>query len=275
MKEDQYINALERTGRLSQPAIREAIQSLKLYHGNKVLDVPCGTGSHALWLLEEYPDLKITGVDIAPEHVEYAKEKFTQAGKAAFCEFTTGDMNKLEFAENTFELVWCCDGIWPGPQEMGCPAEEPYNILKDMTRITKPGGRIAVLFWSSQKLLPGYPLLEAKLNATKSAIMSANPDISEELHFMSTPLWMKKAGLKNIKVKTFSADIQAPFDKQTEEGLLILFDMFWGRSEQEVSKEIWNKFTEITNPDSSNYILKNENYAGFLTYTIFVGEVME
>jgi hypothetical protein len=51
--------------------------------------------------------------------------------------------------------------------------------------------------------------------------------------------------------------------------------MFWGRSEQEVSKEIWNKFTEITNPDSSNYILKNENYAGFLTYTIFVGEVME
>lgn len=273
MTENSYIKAFESVGRISELAIRNAIKFLNLKPGCSVLDVPCGTGAHSLWMLEEYPEIKITCSDISSEHVEYATKKLKNAGMLDSCEFVTADMNKLKFAENSFDLVWCCDGLWPGTREMGCPAEEPYEILKDLIRIVKPGGEIAILFWSSQKLLPGYPYLEAKLNATRQAIIPTNPEANPELHFMRTPAWLKKTKLSNIQAKTFVADIVTSPDDQYKEGLFLLFDIFWGRSEAEVPAELWKKYKEITNPKSDEFILNQPGYAGLLTYTMYSGAV--
>ncbi|WP_321430879.1 class I SAM-dependent methyltransferase [uncultured Methanolobus sp.] len=273
MDEEMYIKALESTGRLSEPAIRNAIKSLKLPEGSRILDVPCGTGKHMQWMLEEYSKVNITGVDIAEAHLEYTKNRLLQAGKIESCEFVKGDMNKLDLADNTFDLTWCCDGLWPGPKEMGCPAEEPYEILDNMVRMTRKGGTIAILFWSSQKLLPGYSFLEASLNATSSATMPANEESKPELHFMCAPAWMRKSGLENIQVRTFAADILAPLDEQEKEGITMLFDMFWAEAEQEVSEKLWEQYKKIRNPESDEYILNNEDYTGLITYTMFTGEV--
>ena len=267
-----YLEALEWTNKLGEHAIRSAIKELGNLNGAKILDVPCGAGNHAVWLLEKNPEAHVTGVDIAEAHIAYSRNKLSEAGKAGSCTFSMRDMNRLEFSDDTFDLVWCCDGLWPGPGEIGCPAEEPYNILKDMVRITKDKGKIVVLFWSSQKILPGYPYLEASLNATKSAIMPS-PEVQPELHFMSAPAWMHASNMKNIKVKTFAADITAPLTGPVREGVAYLFNMFWGRSEQEAAPDILEKYKDITNPQSDNYILKNENYTVFLTYTMFCGEV--
>ena len=270
---DMHIKALDIIGRLSKPAIRNAMSTLGLKEGSRILDVPCGTGNHMKWMLEEYPKVNITGVDIAEYNVEYAKNKLLQTGKIESCEFLPGDMNNLDFADNSFDLTWCSDGLWPGPKEMGCPAEKPYHILDNMVRITKKGGKVAILFWSSQKLLPGYPFLEASLNTTKSAIAPATPESDPELHFMRTPAWMQKSGLKNILVKSFAADIQAPLSDLDKEGITMFFDLLWGQAEQDVPEKVWEQYKRITNPESDEYILNNESYAGLLTYTMFTGEV--
>lgn len=273
MHENTYIKALESTGSLSEPAIRSAIKTLAPFPGSKILDVPCGTGSHAQWILEMFPKVQVTGLDLAEEHVKYAQKKLAKEGHALSSKLCTGDINKLEFDDNTFDFVWCCDGLWPGPKEMGCVAEEPYQILKNMIRVTKAGGKIAILFWSEQKLLPGYPLLEARLNATQAANVLVKPGSNPELHFMCTRAWLKKVGLTNIKTKTFAADIIPPFNDLQKEGILSLFEMFWGRAESEVSKDDWTKFKSLTNPDSNEFILKGDTYTGILTYTMFCGEV--
>ena len=273
MKENLYIKTLENTGRLSEPAIRKAIKTLQFSKESKILDVPCGTGNHIKWMLEEYPEVNITGFDIAEEQIEYAKHKIAEADKTNSCKFITGDMNQLNFADNTFDLVWCCDGLWAGPKELGCPAEEPYDILDDMFTITKTGGKIAILFWSSQKLLPGYPFIESALNSTVLANSPFSPKSKPGQHFMRAPAWMRKVGLKNIQVQTFVADIYAPLDENKKEGLLTLFNMFWANAEQEVSKEIWKDYKNITNPESEEYILNNKDYTAMLTYTMFTGEV--
>jgi demethylmenaquinone methyltransferase/2-methoxy-6-polyprenyl-1,4-benzoquinol methylase len=275
MDENAYIRALESTQTLSQPAIRDAMRFLDLQGKEKILDIPCGTGSHMKWMLEEYPDVTITGQDIDQDHVDYVKNKLSAAGLIQNCEVITGDMNNLEFEDNSFDLVWCCDGLWPGPKEMGCPAEEPFRILDGMVKLTKKGGRIAILFWSSQRLLPGYPFVEASLNASESSIRPINPGTDPELHFMNTASWLQKTGLVNIHSKTFAAQIQGPLDKPKQEGLTTLFNMFWGNSEKEVPKEIWSTYKNLADSESAQSILKKQNYNGFLTYTMFIGEVPE
>uniref|UniRef100_UPI001A933904 hypothetical protein n=1 Tax=Methanolobus psychrotolerans TaxID=1874706 RepID=UPI001A933904 len=73
--------------------------------------------------------------------------------------------------------------------------------------------------------------------------------------------------------KTFAADIQAPLDEQETEGITMLFDMFWAAAEKEVTEKVWEQYKKITNPESDEYILNDEDYTGLLTYTMFTGEV--
>ncbi len=274
MNDNAYIAALEMSARLTGPAIRRAIKSLKLINGAQILDLPCGIGNHVQWMLEAYPDACITGVDISRAHIEYAESKLCQSNKTDSFRFLAGDMNHLEFPDNTFDLVWCCDGLYPGPKGTGCPAETPHEILKHMHRITKKGGMAALLFLSSKKLLPGYPYLEALLNAAESATLPFNPGTDPKLHFMCAPAWLRKAGFVNIKARTFTADIQGPLTEQNKADLTSIINMFWtSQVETEVSKETWEKFKRISDPVSPKCILNNEHYTGMITYTMYSGVV--
>ncbi len=271
METEQYIRGLDTIGRLSEPAIRNAIKALTLPDECRILDLPCGIGSHMCWFLDEYPQVRITGADLAEEHIALARERLQQADKIRSCELVLADMNKLEFENDSFDLVWCCDGLWLGPKDMGCPAEEPYDILDGLVRITRPGGRVAVAFWSSQRLLPGFSDLEATLNATKFAMRAFHPSRRPELHVMRTPAWLRRAGLTNIEVKSFVADLCAPFDETKSEGLVTVCSYFWGQAKPEVSESTWEKYSSLVNPESDSFILNDINYAGLLTYTMYVG----
>ncbi len=79
--------------------------------------------------------------------------------------------------------------------------------------------------------------------------------------------------MKNVKAKTFAADIQGPFSAGDKERIVACFDMLRGSSEQEVSREVWDEYKRITAPGSDDFILDDECYAGFVTYTMFMGEV--
>ncbi len=271
MEPEQYIRALDTIGRLSEPAKRNAIKALALPDESRILDLPCGIGSQICWFLDEYPQVSVTGADLAEEHIAFARERLQRSDKTRSCELVLADMNNLELENDSFDLIWCCDGLWPGPKDMGCPAEEPYDILDGLVRITRPGGRVAIAFWSSQKLLPGFADLEATLNATKGTMRLFHPSTNPELHFMRTPAWLRRAGLTDIEVKSFAADLCAPFDELEREGLAILFNMLWEPAEPEVSESTWEKYSSLANPESDSFILNDINYAGLLTYTMYVG----
>ncbi|MBI9108517.1 MAG: class I SAM-dependent methyltransferase [Spirochaetales bacterium] len=272
---EDYIKNLENSNRISEKAIRGAIHELGLFPGCSVLDIPCGIGNHSVWMAEGNDGIKITGADFAVEHLNYATKLAEEKGLSSQIVFEKSDINNLDYLENSFDFVWCSDGLWPGPVETGCLAEEPYEILAEMAGITKIGGTIALLFWSSQKLLPGYPLLESELNATLAANIPVTPETDPDLHYMRAPLWLKRIGLKNIKSRTFAADIRWSADDEDEKSVSGLLDMFWGRAHAEVSPESWSQYKSITDLNSENCIFNRPDYAGFLTYTMFTGEVVK
>ena len=154
---EEYICMLDISNRLTEKAMRDAIRELGLFDGCRVLDLPCGIGNHSLWMADECPAADITGMDIAEEHLAYAVKLAAEQKIYGRVSFEKGDMKKPAIADDGFDFLWCCDGLWPGSPEQGCINEEPYTVLKEFKRIVKPGGTIALVFWTAQKLLPGYP----------------------------------------------------------------------------------------------------------------------
>ena len=90
---------------------------------------------------------------------------------------------------------------------------------------------MAILFWSSQRLLPGYPLLEARLNATCAANYPYTNDTKPGLHVLRALGWLQRAGLEELKARTFVADVQAPLGNAARNALRGSFQMFWGKAE--------------------------------------------
>lgn len=259
---------------LTEPAIRSAIGALQLPSGSRGLDVGCGIGSHTLWLAEAIsPGGHVTGVDISRDHLAHAEKIARKSGLAEQVSFQYGDMNDLPFDDDSFNWAWNADTLWVGPKEMGLPAEDALPVLNELTRVIKPGGTIAILFWSSQKLLPGYPLLEARLNASYAANFPYTDNMKPELHILRTLGWLQVARLEESKVRTFVADVQAPLEDVARNALTWTFQMFWRNAEAEVTPKDWAEFQRLCQPESPDFILNLPDYYAFITYSLFYGKV--
>ncbi len=251
--------------KLTDPAIRSAIRTLKFPIGSLGLDAGCGTGEHTIWLAEAVsPNGHVTGVDISPECLSRAEGLASGTGSAKGITFQYGDMKNLPFDDGVFDWAWSADTLW---------LEDPLPILKELTRVVKPRGIIALLFWSSQKLLPGYPLLEARLNATRAANFPYNQDMMPKMHILRALGWLQEAGLEDPVVHTFVADTQAPLNDMVRKALTESFQMFWRKAESELTAQDWDDFQRLCQPDSCDFILNLPDYYAFITYSLFYASV--
>jgi ubiquinone/menaquinone biosynthesis C-methylase UbiE len=264
--EGEYAEQLLRTGRLLEGAIRQAIRALQLKKGSVGLDAGCGIGTHTIQLGEAVgPGGKVTGLDISPGLLDFARKTARQSGMLGKLDFQQGDMLDLPFEDNTFDWVWCKDSLWP---RLG---KDPVVGLKEFARVVRPGGIIALLYWSSQMLLPGYPELEAQLMLAFSKTMPHLKDVRPDRHFLRALGWMQSVGLQDIGVRSFTADAYAPLAPEIRDAIDTCFQMFFGNLEPHVSKDDWAKFQKLCNPESDDYLLKRPDYYCFLNYSMFYG----
>ena len=265
---DLYIQNLLESNPLREPLLKKIIQTLDLPIGSHGLDAGCGIGLQALLLLEAIGMTgHVTGLDILPGLLDYGTEIVTKAGLFEQITFREGDVNHLPFDDNSFDWVWSMDCI-------GYPAGDIEPTLKELMRVVKPGGDIIILGWSSQQLLPGYPLLEARLNATCSAYLPFLKDKQPESNFMRIPQAFQNAGLQEIKAQTFVGDIHAPLSDDLRRALTSLFNMLWGTPQPEVAAEDWQEYQSACIPASTHFILDVPGYYGFFTYSMFRGKVI-
>jgi demethylmenaquinone methyltransferase/2-methoxy-6-polyprenyl-1,4-benzoquinol methylase len=250
-----------------KPLFIKIINSLGLTNGSKGLDAGCGIGFYTTFLAESIGEEGIViGVDLSEDFIRYANKN-----KRPRVQFEIGNINSLGYEDNFFDWIWSADTVWPGPKDLGCPNEDPIPIIKDFYRILKPGGKLFLLFWSSQKFLPGYPLLEARLNTTSSAIAPFVNGMNPKYHILNAKYWLEKSGFKDVTAKTFLEDVNMPLDENTRKSLNIFFQMLWNQSKNELLENEWKEFKRLCNPNSNEHIFNNQHYYGFYSYTLFQG----
>lgn len=262
-----YIQRLVLTNPLVEPTIRSAIRALRLPAGSRGLDAGCGIGLQALLLADAVgPAGHITGLDLAPELLDYAREIGEKAGLSERISFWEGDVRELPFGADAFDWAWSSNCVGYAPLE-------PLPLLQELSRVVKPGGSVIILAWSSERLLPGYPLLEARLGATSSGIAPFVEGGKPESHFLRALGWFGAAGLEDPVAHTFVGQAHAPLSGELRSALMTLIEMRWPGAESELRAEDWAEYQRLCSPDSPDFILNDPSYYGFFTYTLFRGTV--
>lgn len=156
------------------------VKSLGITRGLKVLDLGCGDGTTAL--PEARLGADVLGVDIASNLVA-AGNKRAQAEGLTNCRFQEGDACDLrELKDDSFDLVVSIFGAMFAPK--------PFEVAKEMVRVTRPGGRIVMGNW-----IPNDPTLVAQILKVSAAYSPPPPE-----GFISPMTW----GIENNVIERFA-----------------------------------------------------------------------
>ncbi len=157
------------------------VKNLGITNGLKVLDLGCGDGTTALPAARLGAD--VLGVDIASNLVEAGNKRAKSLGLTN-CKFQEGDASDLhELRDDSFDLVVSIFGAMFAPK--------PFDVAKEMVRVTRPGGRIVMGNW-----IPNDPTLVAQILKISSSYSPAPPE-----GFISPMTW----GMEDNVIERFTS----------------------------------------------------------------------
>ena len=125
-------------GAVSTAGRRHVVEIINSSRG-KVLEVGVGTG---LSLPEYKPHLDITGIDLAPEMLDKARDRVKAAGLKNISGLHEMDAGDLKFPDATFDTTVGMYLITVVP--------DPEKVMRELARVTKPGGEVMLVNHFSQ-----------------------------------------------------------------------------------------------------------------------------
>ena len=156
------------------------IKKIGITKGLKVLDLGCGDGTTALPAAKLGAD--VLGVDIASNLVAAGNKRAKEQGLTN-CKFQEGDASNLhELKDQTFDLVVSIFGAMFAPK--------PFDVAKEMVRVTRPGGRIIMGNW-----IPNDPTLVAQILKISASYSPPPPE-----GFVSPMTW----GIESNVIERFA-----------------------------------------------------------------------
>ena len=157
------------------------VEAIGVRDGLRVLDLGCGDGTTAIPGARLGAD--VLGVDIASNLVEAGNARAQSLGLAN-CRFQEGDASDLsDLEDDSFDLVVSIFGAMFAPR--------PFDVAKEMVRVTRPGGRIVMGNW-----IPNDPTLVAQILRISSSYSPPPPE-----GFVSPMTW----GVEENAIERFGA----------------------------------------------------------------------
>jgi len=182
-------------------------EAADLQSGADVLDVACGNGNASLAAARRF--CQVTGIDYVPALLARAAER--AAAERLNATFREGDAEYLPFADASFDYVLSTFGVMFAPDQA--------QAAREMLRVCKPGGRIAIASWTPEGFL-------GELLRAVSRYVPPPPGAASPLRWGTTggiaELFPQRAKLVQAERRHF------PFRYQNADHFLDVLQRFYG-----------------------------------------------
>ncbi len=233
----------------------------------RVLDLGCGDGTTAIPLARLGAD--VVGIDIASNLVEAGNRRAAEAGLHNL-KFQEGDASNLEgVPDDSFDMTLSVFGAMFAPR--------PFDVAKEMVRVTKPGGRVVMGNW-----IPNDPTFVAQLLKISSAFTAPPPE-----GFVSPMTWgvnsniverFGQAGIPKEKISLTRDTFHFISADQSPAQVIDLFRRFYGPTMNAFEaaekngkvEELNSQLVELANSHNANADGGTSIPATFLRVTVSV-----
>ncbi|QTE02083.1 class I SAM-dependent methyltransferase [Streptomyces cyanogenus] len=175
----------------------------------RILDIGCGPGTITADLAQRVPGGRVTGVDRAPGVLEQARATAAARGLTNV-DFAVADVHALDHPDDTFCVVHAHQVL----QHVG----DPVRALREMHRVTKPGGFIAVrdADYAAMTWYPAVPGLDDWLDLYERVARAngGEPDAGRRL-----TAWARQAGLEDVTATSSTWTFATPEERAWWSGL--------------------------------------------------------
>lgn len=241
--------------------------SLGIRPGMRVLDLGCGDGNTALPIARLGAD--VTGIDIARNLVEAGNRRAAAAGLANL-KFQEGDASNLQgVLDHSFDLTVSLFGAMFAPR--------PFDVAKEMVRVTKPGGRIVMGNW-----IAGDPTFVSQLLKISASFLPPPPE-----GFVSPVTWgveanvierFGQAGVSPEKISTAKETWYFTSSNRNATEFMDVFQKFYGPTMNAVeaaeksgrTEELRAQLTQLAQSQNTNATGGTYVPATFLRVTVQV-----
>ena len=186
-----------------RPVSEGLIESLNLGGHEHILDVASGTGEPGLTLSSFLPQGQVTGSDLSEKMVEIANENARILDIANYQSIVC-EASKMPFEDNYFDHLLSRFGIMFFP--------DMQSGLREMIRVVKPGGKLAIAVWADPALNPFITIL-ARTVIEKLDLPMPSPE-TPGIFRCAQPGFLKQMlidqGLHNVSESNISGE--ATFD---------------------------------------------------------------
>jgi SAM-dependent methyltransferase len=225
------------------------VESLGITPPLRALDLGCGDGTTALPMARM--GAEVTGIDIARNLVEAGNKRAAAAGLDRL-KFQEGDACNLEgVTDRSFDLTLSVFGAMFAPQ--------PFDVAREMVRVTRPGGRIVMGNW-----IPGDPTFVSQLLRISSAFLPPPPE-----GFVSPMTWgveshiverFGEAGVPPEKISMVKDTFYFASPDKSPAQFIDLFERFYGPTMNAVdaaqksgkAEELHSQLVELANAQNKS-----------------------
>jgi SAM-dependent methyltransferase len=261
-----YSRKLQLFNAFAEPELRQAIASLQLTPGLRVLDAGCGGGDAIPWLSEATaPDGMVIGIDLATAHTRAACTSLPP-GAAVL----QADLLNPPVKETSLDLIWSVNTV--------NHFHNPADGVRRLSSLLRPGGRFALgqssllpeMFFAWDSRLERLTTMAVRRYYQERYGLSER-DLAAVRSIVGT---LRDAGLKNVAVRTFVVERISPLAPADETYLVeAIFRDTWGeRLRPYLATEEYDELARLCDPADSCFALRRPDFHFLQTFTLAVGE---
>jgi ubiquinone/menaquinone biosynthesis C-methylase UbiE len=236
--------------------LRSIVAALPIKAGDRVMDMACGDGVYSVWLAKHVGSSgSVVGVDISPAYLQVAQHRASSSDYADRITFQTGNIKGLPFPDDHFDLVWCAHSLYSLP--------DPIEALREMRRVVRPGGTVAVLENDTihHMLLPWPAELELVIRKAQLEILEQQTQKTGKFYIgRHLCQAFDMAALAQCSITTHTINRAAPLSQDLHTFLQGYLHDLRQRANRHLDSAAQCAFDLLLDPSSDVYLLERPDF---------------